>query len=340
MSEARALQSSLSLLKALPEFEPPARVWEKIERQLPRREPPALRFWLRAAAAASLVVALLSFAVVATMPRAGALPVVEGGRALNWNEPFHAAQFARIAVPDVGTLRIDENTTLRFTDSRHVTLESGQVFADILPSGAGFEIKTPESTVRVHGTRFGVTTPSTVYVVEGRVEVNSPRGRLTVGPDQVAVGTAFVSVSPAEHLRWLAEHERPVVRLTLDPRDQTAITPGSPLKWRLILETDALAPLYLAPPRDGSQFFALLINGTSVSLDPNRAELREAAPGPNGLVRLDVSHRCVIECAVDPGLFREKGRAQARAVLTSGVNAPERAWIGIAQSDLVTVEVR
>ena len=58
-----------------------------------------------------------------------------------------------------------------------------------------------------------------------------------------------------------------------------------------------------------------------------------------GLVRLDVSHPCVLECAVDPGLFTEKGRFQVRAVYTSGAQSPEAAWVGTVRSPPVTVEV-
>lgn len=340
LAEARAARSSLSFLQALPEIEPSPGVWKKIESRLAPRRLAVFQPWVRAAAAAGLLVALASLAVVIGMPRSRALPVVlETRKALALNESFQAEQFSTLAIPDVGVLKVNRRTALRFVDLRTVVLDSGEVFAEVAASGRGFEIRTGETSARVRGTRFGVSAPSTVYVMEGKVEVVSPRGRIELGPNQVAVGTAFVRVSAEVYLRWLAEHERPAVRLALDPRDQTVVTPGAPLRWQLILETDAVAPLYLADPRDPSQFLALEINGHSASLDPNRVELR-AARASNGLARLDVSHRCVIECAVDPGLFREKGRAAVRAILTSGQNAPERSWVGIVRSDPVIVEVR
>jgi ferric-dicitrate binding protein FerR (iron transport regulator) len=339
-AEARSAQSCLSLLHALPEVDPAPEIWKKISSQLTPRRAAAFRYRFPAAAAAGLLIVLATVAILAAGSRSRALPVVlETRKALTLNESFQAGQFSSLAIPDVGTLKVNRGATLRFLGPRTVLLESGEVFAEILPSGSGFEVRTGETAAFVRGTRFGVRAPSTVYVMEGRVEVRSGGGRLDLGPNQVAVGAAFASVSAEDHVRWLAEHERPAVRLVLDPRDQTTVTPGAPLRWALILETDALAPLYLPDLRDASQFLALDIDGHSASLDPTRAELR-AVRASNGMVRLDVSHRCVIECAVDPALFRGKGRAVVRAVYTSGQNAPEKAWVGIVRSDPVTVEVR
>lgn len=343
MAETRSSQSSLSLLHALPEIEAAPETWKRIEAHLPvpvLRRAAAFKPWLRMAAAASVLVAVASFAVILTYPRSRALPVVlETSKALTLRQPFRAEQFSTISIPEVGKLKVNQGALLRFESLRAVTLEAGELFAEIEPSGHGFEVRTAQTTARVQGTRFGVRAPSTVYVVEGRVEVTSPRGRLALGPNQAALGSTLHEVSPGDYLQWLTRHERPSVRLKLDPRDQTTITPGSPLKWHLILETDALAPLYLGDPRDLSQFLSLTIDGRPAGLDPTRAEVR-ASRGPHGQVRLDVSHPCVIECSVDPALFRRKGTTKVSAVFTSGTNAPENAWVGIVQSQPIQVEVR
>ncbi len=341
-AEMERTQATLALLHTLPEIEAAPETWKTIESKILNHRFAASRFWLRTAAAASILVAVASFVILGTMPQTGALPVVaETRKALNWNESFTAAQFTTLILPDVGTLKLNQNATVRFPDARTCLLESGDLFADILPSGKGFEIRSGEATVRVHGTRFGVTAPATVYVVEGSVEVRSPRGQsLTLQPRQAAVGLALTEVNPHDYLTWLARYERPTLRLTLDPRDQTTVTPGAPLKWNLTLETDALAPLYLGARRDLSQLMCLYINDSPVPLDPNRAALKEAFSAPNGLVRLDVSHPCIIECGVDPAVFREKGTARVRAVFTSGPGAPEKAWVGILKSNEVRVEVR
>ena len=344
-TEIRDLRSTLSLLPiALPDLDPSPETWKKIEAKLgptPVRTGGGLRNWIRLAAAASILVAVASFAVLFQGSRTGALPVVvESGKALKWSDPFRAEQFTTIAIPDVGFLKVNQGASLRFTSPRQVLLEQGEIFADIAPSGKGFEIRSADTTVRVHGTRFGVTAPATVYVVEGKVEVVSPRGRIELGPRQASVNAALVEVGAQDYLKWLARHERPALRLTLDPRDQTTVTPGAPLKWQLILETDALAPLYLGDLRNMSQYLTLSINDVLVPLDPNHAVLREATRGTDGLVRVDLAHRCVIECAVDPALFREKGRVSVRAHFTSGAGAPEPAWVGVLKSNPISVEVK
>ena len=56
--------------------------------------------------------------------------------------------------------------------------------------------------------------------------------------------------------------------------------------------------------------------------------------------RFDVAHPCVIECAIDPGLFHEKGRFSVRAVYTRGGSADETHWEGTVRSQFITVEVR
>jgi hypothetical protein len=339
-TEVANIQSALSLLKALPEVEPSPETWKRIETRLHR--PVAAKFWLRAAAAASIMVAVLSFAVVMSATRTEALPEVVGaGKAISsWNERYTAPQFTTLRIPDVGTLKLNKNAVLRFESPRSVVLESGDVFAEIIPSGRGFEIRSGESTVRVKGTKFGVSAPSTVYVVEGAVEVSGPRGRVSLGARQAAVESRLVEISAEDHLRWLAQYERATVRLKLDPRDQTTITPGAPLKWNLILETDALAPLTLGKPRDVSQFFSLIVDGAARPLDAGRVTVKDARAGANGLVQLNVTHPCTLECAVDPGLFPEKGRVSVRAVFTSGNPAADHLWEGTVRSQPITVEVR
>lgn len=341
-AEIARIQSTLSLLRSLPEFEPSPGAWQRIERSLPALPAGGMGFRRRGIAAAALAAAVLLFAVVVMPPRTGALPiVVETGKALNsWNDRFTAPQLTTLLIPDVGTLKLNTHATLRFLSPRQVLLESGEVFAEIRPSGKGFEMRSGESLVRVKGTKFGVTAPSTIYVVEGAVEVTSPRGRINLGPKQVSVDSRLVELGLEDHLRWLASFERPSVRLKLDPLDRTIITPGSPLRWNLILETDAIAPFTLGKPRDVSQFFSLIVDGIARPLDGSRVTVKEARTGANGLVRLDVNHGCILEIAVDPGLFHEKGRVNVRAMFASGNPAGDGLWEGIVHSQTITVEIK
>lgn len=345
-AELRDTESLLTLLhENLPAIPPAPGTLEKIEARIWSAETvrrPALAFgvWLKVAAAASVLVAIVSFIALAALPRSGgpAPVVVETGQTLRTDQPFRAERYSTLLLPDVGTLRLNENSVLRFDGPRAVVLESGEVFADILPSGRGFEIRSGQTLARVHGTRFGVTAPGTVYVVEGKVEVQTPQGRLDLGRGQAAVGSRMTELD--DHLKWLAEHERPSVRLKLDLREQDVVTPGAPLKWRLILETDAIAPLHLGRRRDLSQFLSLAVGDALVPIDPNAARAVESAAAPNGLLRLDVGHPCMIDIDVDPALFREKGRIAVRAAYTSGAHAPAGAWVGSVRSEPVHVEVR
>src|SRR5437016_587650 len=169
-TEVAAIQSALSLLKSLPEIEPSPETWKRIESQLsspsfahadqgnsgategkPSRRPAALKYRWQMAAAASILVAVASFGVVMHATRTGALPVVvETGKALNsWSDRYTAERFTTLLIPDVGTLKLNKNATLRFEHPRCVILESGEVFAEIIPSGKGFQIRSGESTVQV-----------------------------------------------------------------------------------------------------------------------------------------------------------------------------------------------
>ncbi|HLY10885.1 MAG TPA: FecR domain-containing protein [Planctomycetota bacterium] len=342
-ADLKSIESALSLLNALPELDPSPDIWKRIESHLPTPPlAPVLKFWLRAAMAASMMVATLTAAVVFHTPRTGGLPVVvETGKPLSsWNDRYTAEQFCTLRIPDVGLLKLNQNATIRFETSRRIVLESGDVFAEIIPSGKGFEIRSGDSTVRVQGTKFGVTAPSTVYVVEGSVEVSGPQGQLRLGARQASVGSRLVELGAEDHLRWLAQYEHPALRLKLDPKDLTTITPGAPLKWNLILETDALVPLSLGKPRDVSQFFSLIVNNVARPLDATRVTVMDARSGPAGVIRLDVAHPCVLECAVDPGLFHEKGKAWVSVAFTTGGPGEEASWQGSARSQTIPVEVR
>jgi ferric-dicitrate binding protein FerR (iron transport regulator) len=340
-ADEKAVVATLSLLHlALPDIDPAPGGWSRLEARLSAPRVPAFSLWLRVAAAASVLVAAVSFLVLAALPGAESpAPVVaDTGEALRWDAPYHADRYTTLTLPGTGTLKLDVDTRLRFLDPRRVRLEAGRLFAEILPDGRGFEVVAGETVARVQGTRFGVDAPGAVCVVEGLVRVSTPSGDLDVGPRQAALNGRLTELD--EQLAWLSAHERPSLRLRLDPDGRTAITPGGPLKWRLILETDAVAPLLLGRPRDLSQTLALSINDVLVPLDPNGVRIVEGVSGASGKVRIDGARRCVLECAVDPGLFPDRGPARVRALFTSGAHAPDGAWVGSVRSDAVNVEVR
>src|SRR5438552_16422259 len=66
--EYQRTRSSLALLEILPDIEATPETWNRIESSLPRRKPAVFKFWLRTAAAASILVAAASYILLATMP--------------------------------------------------------------------------------------------------------------------------------------------------------------------------------------------------------------------------------------------------------------------------------
>jgi ferric-dicitrate binding protein FerR (iron transport regulator) len=330
-AERDEIRSALGLLSALPEFAPATSVWPALARRLPVPRPFSTA--LRLAAAAAVLAAVASFLFAGGATRGAPLPIVLGSAApLRWGEIFRAERFCSIAVPGVGTLRLDRGSALRFEHPRLAVLEAGEVFAEIEPSGRGFELRSSGAAARVHGTRFGVRAPETVYVVEGSVEVRSAGAVLTVG-------ARMVDLSAEDHLQWLARHEHAPLRLVLDPGAHARVTAGAPLRWTLRLESDALVPVLLGGPRELSQYFSLIVDGHVVPLDASGVRLVEAAPADGGLLRCDAAHPVTVECAVDPALFRSRGRVAVRGVFTSGVHDLDRVWVGTIRSPSVNVEV-
>jgi hypothetical protein len=325
-------RAALARLRELPDYEPARDLLPGLLERLPSRRDAFRPF--RFAAAAALLLALAGPAFVARP--ADLLPLVDG-RPLAWNETFRADRFRELRVPGVGTLRADRGAVLRFRDPRRVDLEAGEVFAEV---SRGFEIRAPGASARVRGTRFGVRAPDTVYVVDGAVDVVAAGGSLRLGPRQACVGPRLVEISLEDRLAWLARHERDGLRLVLDPGERAVVTPGAPLRWTLRLESSALAPVYLGRPADLSQRFSLLIGASSAPLDASRISLRAAAPLVGGLVRLDAGHPVVLEGAVDPALFRERGGVSVRAVFHAPADDEDRVWTGTLRSAPVFVEVR
>ena len=116
-ADLKDIESALAHLKALPEIEPSRGTWTRIESKLPslhsRKATRVYTFRLGAAAAAAMMVAALTFAVVVNTPRTGGLPVVvETGKPLkSWNDRFTAEQFTTLRIDDVGLLKLNKNAS-------------------------------------------------------------------------------------------------------------------------------------------------------------------------------------------------------------------------------------
>ena len=101
-----------------------------------------------------------------------------------------------------GSLRLDENTEVRFVSTERIELHGGRVYYDTLPGAAqaaGLTIETREGNVTHVGTQFMAAVDDaslTVSVREGRVQVDGYHRRIVDAGNQVR----FVGSSQPEVL--------------------------------------------------------------------------------------------------------------------------------------------
>ncbi len=346
LADARDTQSTLALLKAVDDITPSDSVWNRIETSIapavPARRAGSLRPLVTFAAAASLLVAALSFVFVATIPRQShaatvSLVAPDGnlrpGKRLLTGETFHAPTYVVLTLPDIGLVKLNRDTQITFTSPRRLKLLSGEIFAEVT---RGFEVESRDAVITVHGTRFGVRAsdaPSTIYVVEGKVEVAASGRTLALDGGRMATVGADPAALDDDTLSWMARHE--TIMLTLDaPRGP--MKQGDAPTWRIAFRTSSAAPLPIEALLDLPQQLYLKV------VDPNRKEYtarlstgitgREVRHGANGLIRLDVFTPVVLDYRVDPSLFPAAGRYT--------VTLAYQGRQGAMAADPVTIEVR
>lgn len=332
MAEARAHQSSISLLKALPEISPSddfrTRLFDAIDREPARvkRTPihPKFALWIRFAAAASVLVAAVSFIYVGlvtrSLPAATVSHVQPGatlavGTPIRINEPFTAPAYTVVTMPAVGSMKLGKETTIRFLTPRRVRLESGELFAEITPGGRGFSVAARDAGVEVQGTRFGVRSdgsPSTVYVLEGKVQATSDRWKVELTDRQMATVGAPAKRLEDEALRWIAANEAPALVFDVERQDRE-IRAGGPFSFRLALRSSSPAPVLLEPLRDLPSRIVLKIvdpAGKEYLADlGGAASPVEARQGSGGEVRVDVASPCILDVTLRvQGGFERIGR--------------------------------
>jgi len=360
MADACAEESAFALLRSIAEIKPSRRVWERISTEIggvPSRRRYLLSVPLRIAAAASVLVAVLSFyfvmttlrpARVATVASAAPGSPLKPGDAILLNRPFATPAFALLTLPDVGTLKLNRDTEIVFETPRRVRLEKGEIFAEIRPDGRGFVVQSADAQVTVHGTRFGVRRDgaSTVYVVDGRVEVSGKSGRLSLTDrEMVTVGGAAQPLED-ESLRWIAAGERPVLALTADTKVRRTLDKGDPLDLTVRFVTNSAAPVLLPPLDDLLPQIQLVITdpaGKSYiarfgSSALQRSEFRTR--GSNGPVRLDVSTPCELSLRVNPDLLPTSGRVRLSVTYIPGASRGPDFWDRKLASEPIDIEVR
>ncbi|MBI4563604.1 MAG: FecR domain-containing protein [Planctomycetes bacterium] len=365
MGEARADQSSLSLLNVIDEIIPNPDIWNRIAIEVerdasavrPRRQGRVLSLSLRVAAAASILAAVFSFIFVAQTGDADAATVayaapgtdIAPGRQVRSGELFMAPGYVVLALPDVGTLKLNRGTEITFDGPRHVRLAKGELFAEIIPSGRGFAVESGDATVKVLGTRFGVksaqSSPSTVYVVEGTVEVEAAFGRLSLSGRQMAtVGRPTTSLKD-EALLWIAAYETPSLALTAFAAEAGAVSRGDPVDLHVAFRTNSPAPVLLPPLDDLLQQLQVRVtdpSGKSYLARP-AAVVKEdfQTRGPGGPIRFDVSTRCGMVLRVDAALFPGAGPySLSVGYQPSAVVRTSDWWNRSVESDSFQIEVR
>ena len=368
-SESRDEQSALALLKSIDDVYASPRVWDRLSRETRtpafaspdgslRRGTRKLTMTapLKIAAAAGILAAAFSFAFVATtalrparvatIASVGPGSPFEPGHAIRANEPLVTPTFALLTLPDVGTLKLNRDTKIVFASPRRVRLERGELFASIKPDVRNFVVESGGSEIAVHGTRFGVRSGdvSLVYVIDGKVEVSGPRGRVTLtGHQMVDVGSPARPLED-DALRWLAASESPVVALEAASAAGT-LRRGESLDLTVTFETGSPAPVLL-PPLD--ELLPLIrLNVTDASGKPYLVRipatgLRNSAcrtRGPHGPVRLDVSTPCTLSLRIGPELLPSSGRIRIRAAYQPGAPRGGDYWDRELESEGVEVEV-
>ncbi|MBI2932557.1 MAG: FecR domain-containing protein [Planctomycetes bacterium] len=346
MTDARKAQTTLALLKTIDDITPSEAVWQNLKREITRAASTpgtgSLRALLRFAAAASILVAAFSFLFVAMLMRpthaatiafvAPDAPAPSPGTRLTTGQTFHAPTYVVLTLPDIGLLKLQRDTEIRFVQPTRLHIVRGEIFAEVT---RGFVVESPDATVTVHGTRFGVRAPqgpSTIYVVEGEVEVASSLGKLRLQSGKMAtVGEASAALDE-DDLQWMAPHEHIMLTLEIPKR---VVGQGDSPTWRIAFQTASAAPLPLEGIQDLRQKLYLKV------IDPNRKEYVapldagivpvEARPTANGLTRLDVMTPCLLTYRVKPALFPSAGRYAVTLVYQGRQ--------GVLQSDPLSLEV-
>ncbi len=349
-TDARNAASTLSLLKTLDDITPNANVWLNVQREVGRTAPVLSRRsglihgLLRFAAAASVLVAAISFIFVASVTRpshAATVSVVapDGtdllpGRRIMTGETFHASTYVVLAIPDIGLLKLNRDTDVCFESPTRVRLTRGELFAEVT---RGFVVESADAVVTVNGTRFGVRAgdaASTVYVVEGKVEIASRAGRTQIESGRMTTVGGSVGDLSDDRLEWMAPHER--IMLNLVPGQGATLRQGDSPTWRFSLRTNSAAPLTFEPAAElPSHFYLRVINPDGKEYTPRLGATVtpvSVKTTSNGAVRLDVMTPVVLSYRVDPALFPSAGRYT--------VTLAYQGRQGALQSDPLTVEVR
>jgi hypothetical protein len=166
---------------------------------------------------------------------------------------------AEVALPGGARLSIDASTTLRVA-AREVSIERGGALHDVEPGHGDFVVHLGRWSVHVHGTRFWAArsgTEAAVCLVEGSVEVRSPRGTVATlepgegwrsGPAAPRYPAGLGCVMPAVAATPASTSPRPeVTAIAAAPVPGPPTTPPSPISLHPLTEHPSVQARAAAP---------------------------------------------------------------------------------------------
>ncbi len=257
-------------------------------------------------------------------------------------DPGAAAIFT---IEGVGRFRVAGGSTLKMTGTRTIELEKGEVIADVVPGGKGFEIKAPQARATVLGTLFRVCAAddrTALTVARGTVKFSNAAGSVDVQAGYQS--TAAAGVSPAAPLElssdaadWdLFASVAPGPRVELSLAEAFA---GKPVPFTITLLSDAptvveagvtertYVILTLEDPSGARRLVRLAAGDLSASCDQ---------PAPHGLASIDRDHRVILKGELR-GLDAA-GTWKVSALFASG--GREESWAGYSESAASKIEVK
>jgi len=309
LEETKAL---LSQLDSLGEVTPSSEVWGHLQESVSPRS----KMWVPLSVAATIFIALF-VGLITVSSKSQQVAATRGDQSFLYvEEMFSPSDRTLLSLPGVGTLLVKAGSELRFTGPRKVVLIRGEVFAEIDPTGKGFEIVSGETRVVVQGTRFGVEAGKAVYVLEGKVDVAGPEGSVLLESGGVA-NMAPVSLSGGLSqidLDWIQSSQLSVV---LTREGNELVSRGEMTSWKVTLSSPAsviLEGLQSVHRPDHFLFLQVHSEGKAPYLVP--VDLVSIPTPDGGPLHIGPGRDASLVFQLDSRNFRMDGKHQVFAIYT------------------------
>ncbi len=328
LEETKAL---LSQLDSLGEVTPSSQVWSHLQESVSPRS----KLWIPISVAAAILITLFVGLISSTSRTQQVVATMAEKRSLYIEEVFTPSDRTLLSLPGVGTLLVKAGSELRFTEPRKVILIRGAVFAEIDPTGKGFEIVSGQTRAVVQGTRFGVEAGKSVYVLEGKVDVVGPEGSVLLESGGVANMTP-VSLSGGLSqidLDWIQSSQLSIV---LTREGNEIVSRGEKSSWRVTLSSPASVILEgLQRVHRPDHFLFLQVHSEQQSPYLVPIDLVQIQTSDGGPLHIGPGRDAVLAFQLDSRKFRMDGKYQVFAIYTGKGTGG-----GQATSNSVKIEVQ